>query len=293
MNRLLIQRRFMRMKTTSKINEIRKYLSADEIGKIALVPTMGYLHSGQLKLVDAAKKHGDTVVVSIFVNPLQLGPAEALDNYPITIGRDLGILKANGAHYVFPPEVEEMYPADLALDISLNSMADVLDGVKRPGHFEGVVTVVNKLFNVIKPHYVTFGEKDRQQLMIVQKMIEDFNHDIEILAVKTEREDTGLAKSSRNTNLSDGELLEAPHVYESLQLGNKLIQSGERNVEEILKQITAHINENTSGIVDDLQILSHPDLDTMTHVGSDVIIFIAVQFEKARLIDNLMVKLND
>ncbi len=111
--------------------------------------------------------------------------------------------------------------------------------------------------------------------------------------METEREDTGLAKSSRNTNLSDGELLEAPHVYESLQLGNKLIQSGERNVEEILKQITAHINENTSGTVDDLQILSHPDLDTMTHVGSDVIIFIAVQFEKARLIDNLMVKLND
>ena len=283
----------MRMKTTSKINEIRKYLSANEIGKIALVPTMGYLHSGHLKLVDAAKKHGDTVVVSIFVNPLQFGPDEDFDNYPRNLGRDLEILKENGADYVFHPEVEEMYPADLELDISLNSMADVLDGVKRPGHFEGVVTVVNKLFNIIKPYYVTFGEKDRQQLMIVQKMIEDFNHDIEILAVETEREDTGLAKSSRNTNLSDGELLEAPHVYESLQLGNKLIQSGERNVEEILKQITAHINENTSGTVDDLQILSHPDLDTMTHVGSDVIIFIAVQFEKARLIDNLMVKLND
>ena len=281
------------MKTTSKINEIRAFLSAENIGKIALVPTMGYLHSGHLKLVEAAKKHGDTVVVSIFVNPLQFGPDEDFDNYPRNLEQDLEILNDNGADYVFHPEVDEMYPGDLELDISLNSMADVLDGVKRPGHFEGVVTVVNKLFNIIKPDYVTFGEKDRQQLMIVQKMIEDFNHDIEILAVETEREETGLAKSSRNTNLNEQELLEAPHVYESLQLGNKLIQSGEMNVEEILKQITAHINENTSGSMDDLQILSHPDLDTMTHVNSDVIIFIAVQFEKARLIDNLMVKINE
>lgn len=280
------------MKTTSKINEIRDFLSAENIGKIALVPTMGYLHSGHLKLVDTAKTHGDTVVVSIFVNPLQFGPDEDFDNYPRNLERDLDLLRENGADFVFHPNVAEMYPSDLELDISLNSMADVLDGVKRPGHFEGVVTVVNKLFNIIKPDYVTFGEKDRQQLMIVQKMIEDFNHDIEILPVKTEREDSGLAKSSRNTNLSEQELLEAPHVYESLQLGNKLIQNGERNVAEIVGQMTAHINENTSGTMDDLQILSHPDLDTMTHVDSDVIIFIAVQFEKARLIDNLMVEID-
>ncbi len=281
------------MKTTSKINEIREFLSAENIGEIALVPTMGYLHSGHLKLVEAAKKHGDTVVVSIFVNPLQFGPDEDFDNYPRNLDQDLKLLKENGVDYVFHPEVHEMYPEEMELEISLKSMADVLDGVKRPGHFEGVVTVVNKLFNIIKPHYVTFGEKDRQQLMIVQKMIEDFNHDIEILAVETEREETGLAKSSRNTNLNEQELLEAPHVYESLQLGNKLIQSGERDVEEILKQITAHINENTSGTVDDVQILSHPDLGIMTCVDSNVIIFIAVQFERARLIDNLMVKINE
>src|SRR5699024_8523584 len=227
---LLIKRRFMRMKTTSKINEIRNFLSAENIGKIALVPTMGYLHSGHLKLVETAKKHGDTVVVSIFVNPLQFGPDEDFDKYPRNLKRDLDILRESGADFVFHPEVAEMYPSDLELDISLNSMADVLDGVKRPGHFEGVVAVVNKLFNMIKPHYVPFDEKDRKQLMIVQKRTEDFNHDIEILAVKTEREDTGLAKSSRNTYLSEHELLEAPHIYESLQLGNELIQNGERNV---------------------------------------------------------------
>lgn len=281
------------MKTTSKINEIREFLSAPNTGKVALVPTMGFLHSGHVKLIDAAKKHGDTVVVSIFVNPLQFGPEEDFDNYPRDLERDLDILRKHGADYVFHPEVDEMYPDDLELNISLNSMADVLDGIKRPGHFEGVVTVCNKLFNIIKPDYVTFGEKDRQQLMIVEKMIEDFNHDIKVLAVETEREDNGLAKSSRNTNLDEQELLEAPHVYESLKLGNQLIQNGEKNVAAIIEQTTDHINKNTSGQIDDLQILSHPDLDPMTQIDSDVIIFIAVQFKKARLIDNMMVIINE
>lgn len=281
------------MKTTSKINEIREFLKNDDIGEVALVPTMGYLHSGHIKLVDEAKKYGDTVVVSIFVNPLQFGPEEDFDNYPRNLQGDLEILKEHGVDYVFHPETDEMYPAELELDISLNSMADVLDGIKRPGHFEGVVTVCNKLFNIIQPDYVTFGEKDRQQLMIVQKMIEDFNHDIEILAVETEREESGLARSSRNTNLSQKELLEAPHIYKSLQLGEKLIQDGVRNVAYIVEQMMSHISENTSGSIDDLQILSHPDLDTMTHVNSNVIIFIAVQFEKARLIDNLKVEINE
>lgn len=281
------------MKTTSKINEIREFLSVPNTGKVALVPTMGFLHSGHVKLIDAAKKHGDTVVVSIFVNPLQFGPEEDFDNYPRDLERDLDILRKHGADYVFHPEVDEMYPDDLELNISLNSMADVLDGIKRPGHFEGVVTVCNKLFNIIKPDYVTFGEKDRQQLMIVDKMIEDFNHDIKVLAVETEREDNGLAKSSRNTNLDEQELLEAPHVYESLKLGNQLIQNGEKNVAAIIEQTTDHINKNTSGQIDDLQILSHPDLDPMTQIDSDVIIFIAVQFKKARLIDNMMVIINE
>lgn len=282
----------MTMKTTGKIKEIRDFLKAGSAGKIALVPTMGALHSGHVKLMEEAGKYGDTVVVSIYVNPLQFGPDEDFDSYPRNLEQDLEICREAGVDYVFHPETAEMYPAALELDISLNSMADVLDGIKRPGHFEGVVTVVNKLFNIIEPDYVTFGEKDRQQLMIVQKLVDDFNHDIEILAVKTERHESGLAKSSRNANLSEGELSEAPHVYKSLKLGEEIILSGVRDVRTVISRIKGYINENTAGEIDDVQIYSHPDLDSVTHIESDVIIFIAVQYERARLIDNMLVNID-
>lgn len=281
------------MKTTGKINEIRELLKMEGTGQVALVPTMGSLHSGHIKLMEEAKKYGDTVVVSIFVNPLQFGPDEDFDSYPRDLERDLEICRKNGADLVFHPEVEEMYPESPEMNITLNTMADVLDGVKRPGHFEGVVTVVNKLFNIIKPLYVTFGEKDRQQLMIVQKMVEDFNHDIQILAVETDREECGLAKSSRNTNLSDAELSEAPNIYQSLKMGRDLIRGGEREVSAVIERITGHISRHTSGRIDDLQILGDPNLDPVTHISSDVIIFIAVQYDRARLIDNIMVRIDE
>ncbi len=280
------------MKTTGKITEIREFLKDGDTGSIALVPTMGALHSGHMKLVEEAKKHADTVVVSIFVNPLQFGPDEDFDSYPRDLEKDLGICREAGVDYVFHPETEEMYPREPELDISLNSMADVLDGIKRPGHFEGVVTVVNKLFNIIRPDYATFGEKDRQQLMIVQRMVEDFNHDVEILPVKTERHENGLAKSSRNTNLSEQELSEAPHVYQSLKLGEALILDGEKEAAAVISRIRRHIEEHTDGKVDDLQIFTHPDLDPVTRIETDVIIFIAVQYERARLIDNLLIEIS-
>lgn len=278
------------MKTTGKIKEIRDFLKDADTGSIALVPTMGALHSGHMKLVEEAKKNADTIVVSIFVNPLQFGPDEDFDSYPRNLESDLEICREAGVDYVFHPETPEMYPREPELDISLNSMADVLDGIKRPGHFEGVVTVVNKLFNIIEPDYATFGEKDRQQLMIIQRMVEDFNHNIEILPVKTERHESGLAKSSRNMNLSEQELSEAPHVYRSLKLGEEIIRGGERDAAYVLGQIKEYIGSHTAGKIDDVQIFSHPDLDPVTHIESDVIIFIAVQYERARLIDNLLVE---
>lgn len=280
------------MKTTSKIKEIRAFLKDGNTGRIALVPTMGALHSGHMKLVEEAGKHGDTVVVSIFVNPLQFGPEEDFDRYPRDLENDLEICREAGVDYVFHPETEEMYPRGPEMDITLNSMADVLDGVKRPGHFEGVVTVVNKLFNIIEPDYATFGEKDRQQLMIIQRMVEDFNHDVEILPVKTERHDNGLAKSSRNANLSGEESVEAPHVYKSLKMGEDMIRGGEKDATAVIARIRDYIDENTSGKIDDLQIFTHPDLDPVTHIKTDVIIFIAVQYEKARLIDNLLIEIS-
>ena len=282
----------MRMKTTGKISEIRKFLTSEDTGRIALVPTMGALHSGHMKLVEEAGKHGETIVVSIFVNPLQFGPDEDFDNYPRDLERDLEICREAGVDYVFHPETEEMYPRELELDISLKSMADVLDGVKRPGHFEGVVTVVNKLFNIIRPDYAAFGEKDRQQLMIIQRMVEDFNHDVEILPVKTERHDSGLAKSSRNMNLSAQELSEAPQVYKGLKMGEEIIRDGEKDAAAVIDVIRNHIAARTAGRVDDLQIFSYPDLNPVDRIETDVVIFIAVQYERARLIDNLLVEVS-
>ncbi|WP_411844130.1 pantoate--beta-alanine ligase [Salinicoccus sp. HZC-1] len=277
------------MKTADTIKETRDILKAHRDKKIALVPTMGYLHEGHMTLVNEAKKHADFVALSLFVNPLQFGPDEDLDTYPRDLERDLEICKENGVDFVFHPSVEEMYPKTPELILGLASMASILDGVRRPGHFEGVITVVNKLFNIIEPDYALFGEKDRQQLMIIKRMVADFNHDLEIIGVPTAREADGLAKSSRNVNLSETEREEAPAINQALEIGRDLIQDGETDVASIKERIEMHIMDHTSGEIDDLQIFTHPDLDTVQTVSSDVIIFIAVKFEAVRLIDNMLV----
>ncbi|GAB3070291.1 pantoate--beta-alanine ligase [Salinicoccus sesuvii] len=281
------------MKTASTIKEVRSILGAAEGQTIALVPTMGYLHEGHMALVEAARHKGDIVVVSIFVNPLQFGPDEDLDNYPRDIERDLEICRRHNVDVVFHPSETEMYPKRPELLLSLETMASILDGVRRPGHFEGVVTVVNKLFNIIRPDYAVFGEKDRQQLMIIKRMTEDFNHDIKIIGVPTERESDGLAKSSRNVNLSEAERKEAAAINQALLLGRDLIQEGTTDAKAVKSHIEAHIMDHTSGTIDDLQIFTHPDLNPVQIIAGDAIIFIAVKFERTRLIDNVMVMKND
>lgn len=281
------------MKTTDTIKEVRNILDGHRGKSVALVPTMGALHEGHMALVEAARKKGDIVAVSIFVNPLQFGPDEDLDSYPRNLERDLEICRSHGVDIVFHPSEEEMYPKTPELELRLQTMASILDGVRRPGHFEGVVTVVNKLFNIIRPDFAVFGEKDRQQLMIIQKMVEDFNHDIEIVGVPTEREADGLAKSSRNVNLSDTERAEAPEINRALEMGRDMIREGVSDAAEVKERIEAHVTDHTSGMIDDLQIFTRPDLNPVQNIDGDVIIFIAVKFERTRLIDNMMVIKND
>lgn len=278
------------MKTTGSITELRHLLKKERSKTIALVPTMGALHSGHMKLVKEANKHADISVVSIFVNPLQFGPDEDFDRYPRDLEKDLEICRSYNVDYVFHPSVEEMYPKNLELDLQLKHMSSVLDGERRPGHFEGVVTVVNKLFNIVKPDYATFGEKDRQQLMIVERLIEDFNHEVEILPVRTEREKDGLAKSSRNVNLSDFERIEAPSIYEGLKHGEQLIIEGVSEVSRVEDKVYEFISSRVSGKVDQLKIYSHPDLEEITDIGTDIVIFTAVKFSQTRLIDNILIK---
>lgn len=279
------------MQHTGSIKEVRRLLDRESGKKIALVPTMGYLHEGHAALIEAAKQHADLVAVSIFVNPLQFGPEEDYDTYPRDLERDLNICREHGVDFVFHPEDDEMYPEGMEFTLGIKTMADILDGVKRPGHFEGVVTVVSKLFNIIRPEIAVFGEKDRQQLMVIERYVRDFNVPVEIIGVPTKREESGLAKSSRNVNLSGNEYKEASEVYAALLNAAEQIKNGTVNTDKVMSFIRLHIEQKTSGTVDDLAIYTARGLEPLENIDQDVIIFIAVQFEKARLIDNLYVSI--
>lgn len=279
------------MQHTGSIKEVRRLLGRESGKKIALVPTMGYLHEGHVALIEAAKQHADLVAVSIFVNPLQFGPEEDYDTYPRDLERDLNICREHGVDFVFHPEDDEMYPEGMEFTLGIKTMADILDGVKRPGHFEGVVTVVSKLFNIIQPDIAVFGEKDRQQLMVIERYVRDFNVPVEIIGVPTKREESGLAKSSRNVNLSRNEYKEAQEIYAALLNAAEQIKNGTVNTDKVMSFIRLHIEQKTSGTVDDLAIYTARGLEPLENIDQDVIIFIAVQFEKARLIDNLYVSI--
>ncbi len=249
---------------------------------IGLVPTMGFLHDGHLTLVEAAKKENDAVLMSIFVNPAQFGPNEDFERYPRNMSRDMQLAETAGTDAVFAPTAEEMYPKESAITISAGRLADQLCGKSRPGHFDGVLKVVTKLFHLAQADRAYFGQKDAQQLAIIESWVEDFNFPLDIRRVATVREHDGLAKSSRNVYLSDQERAEAPHLKRALELGKQAVLAGENPV----PLMTQHLNANTSGQIDYIQLLSYPELTE--DFESEVILALAVQFEKARLIDNLI-----
>lgn len=279
------------MQSTKSIQGTREILKNHKRKTIAMVPTMGYLHEGHGALIKAAKEKADFVVVSIFVNPLQFGPNEDFDSYPRDIDHDLAFCQKYGVDLVFHPDIEEMYPKDMEFTIGIKSMASILDGRKRPGHFEGVVTVIAKLFNIVQPDYAFFGEKDRQQLMIIKALVTDFNLPVEVFGVPTKREESGLAKSSRNVNLTETERAEAASIYQALNMASEHIVNGEDSPSKIASEIKIYIEQNTSGNIDDLAIYSAEGLKEIDKIQEDVIIFIAVKFSKTRLIDNLYVKI--
>ncbi|AGC89634.1 pantoate--beta-alanine ligase [Staphylococcus warneri] len=256
---------------------------------IGFVPTMGALHEGHLKMMELSSEFNDITVVSIFVNPLQFGPNEDFDAYPRQINKDVEMMEEIDVDYVFYPSVEEMYPDELGVTLKVGKLAHVLEGAQRPGHFEGVVTVVNKLFNIISPDYAYFGKKDAQQLAIVEKMVKDFNHPIEIIGVDIVREKDGLAKSSRNVYLTEEERQEAVHLSKSLKLARDLYNNGERNSSVIIDEITQYLLDYTSGQVDEVAIYSYPELEEQSKIQGQIFISLAVKFSKARLIDNIII----
>lgn len=256
---------------------------------IGLVPTMGALHDGHLKMMKQSIEENDVTAVSIFVNPLQFGPNEDFDDYPRPFESDLEKLKQIGVDYVFHPTVEEMYPGELEMTITVGRLAQVLEGKKRPGHFDGVVTVVNKLFNIIQPTHAYFGKKDAQQLAIIEKMVEDFNHSIQIVPIDIVREADGLAKSSRNIYLTEEERKEAVHLSESLALAKKKYDEGERNSDVLIQTITQYLESNVSGDIVEVAIYSYPELEEQHTIEGQIFISLAVKFSQARLIDNIII----
>lgn len=258
---------------------------------IGFVPTMGYLHEGHLTLMRRAKEENNIVVASVFVNPLQFGPNEDYDAYPRDLQRDERLAKSVGVDYLFCPTVQEMYPDEMTVEIKVKKRVDVLCGRKRVGHFDGVATVLVKLFSIIRPHHVYFGLKDAQQVAVVDGLIKDLNLPITLRQVETVREEDGLAKSSRNVNLTEAERQEAPFLYQSLVEAKERIFAGERDPDVIIAGIKQFLQNKVNGKIDYVEIYSYPELKPQTRLTGKIIIAIAVQFSKARLIDNIILEL--
>jgi pantoate--beta-alanine ligase len=261
--------------------------------RVALVPTMGNLHDGHLQLVKRACRAADKVVVSVFVNPTQFGPQEDFGAYPRTLKQDSFILAEHGAHLLFAPDVEELYPygSDDTVRVEVPGLSDILCGAARPGHFTGVATVVAKLFNAVRPHVAVFGAKDYQQLLVVRRLVADLCMAVEILGEPTVRESDGLAMSSRNGYLSAAERERAPVLYQTLHwLGERLVAG--TNYDSLAAEGMKILLE--SGFEPDyVAIRRAGDLQPPQAADSRLIIMAAAWLGKTRLIDNLPVTLKD
>ena len=251
---------------------------------------MGALHEGHLSLVRSSKKECQKTVVSIFVNKLQFGPNEDFNTYPRFIEKDMQQLENEGADVLFCPNVEEIYPDDLSFEINETKLANELEGKSRPNFFSGVCLVVLKLFHIVQPSYVYFGEKDIQQLYVIKKMIKDFNMPIKLCGCPTVREKNGLAMSSRNQYLSEAEKDEVTVLYQVLKRGAKWVLSGEFDVNSIIKMMSEKIS-NKNIIIDYLEIRDLKTFNKITKFNNQGVIIVgAVFYKKIRLIDNIIVK---
>jgi pantoate--beta-alanine ligase len=279
------------MQITRTIDKTRSILDKERTkGKlIGLVPTMGYFHQGHLSLMDLARKNSDFVAVSLFVNPMQFGEKEDLESYPRDFQQDKKLADNRGVDLLFVPSNEEMYPQNPLIQVSVEKLSDNLCGAKRPGHFEGVLLVVCKLFNIFRPDIAVFGQKDVQQLLILKQLIEDLNFNIRIIACPTVREEDGLAISSRNKYLSTKERKESTVLYQSLQKAKTLIKEGESNSFQIISAMADLINSKDCKI-DYIQIVDTDTLKPIKRLKGQFLVALAVYFGKARLIDNIIME---
>lgn len=274
------------------IAEVRKITDswAKQGLTIGFVPTMGYLHAGHGSLIQRARRENDKVVVSIFVNPIQFGPNEDFERYPRDLEHDREITEKAGADLVFAPSVAEMFPSPNKAFVDISELGVYLCGAKRPGHFRGVCTIVAKFFNIIRPNRAYFGEKDLQQLVIIERMVRDLSFDIEIVPCPTVRDSDGLALSSRNSYLSEVERRAARVVPESLDLARKAINSGEKDADVIKRIIAEKIGAEPLAKVDYIQVVDASFLKPIPRIDRPAVVAIAVFIGGTRLIDHLTVE---
>jgi pantoate--beta-alanine ligase len=277
------------LKIVKTIEEWRGIYSELKGCSIGFVPTMGYLHEGHQSLIKKARKDVEVVVVSIFVNPLQFGKNEDFSTYPRSLERDSLLAEEAGADYLFVPEAEEMYPSPTLAKVTVGHITDMMCGRSRPGHFDGVATVVTKLFNIIRPTLAYFSIKDAQQLAVIQRMVQDLNIPTGIVTCPIVRESDGLAMSSRNVYLTPEERSQAPILNESLKRAKELIEQGERSVQQIVLEIKGKIEKAPLANIDYIEVREYPSLDQKEIVEGQTILALAVKFGKTRLIDNIIV----
>jgi pantoate--beta-alanine ligase len=254
--------------------------------KISFVPTMGYFHDGHLELMKEAKKMADYVVVSIYVNPTQFGPKDDFSKYPRDLDRDLKMAQNVDVDVIFYPTDKEMYPSNYQTYVDVEKVTQNLCGASRPGHFRGVTTVCNKLFNIVKPHIAVFGRKDFQQFITIKRMVEDLNMDLQIIGLPTVREQDGLAMSSRNKYLNKKERSSALSLFKALNLAQKLYSGGERKASVIINEAEKLIKKSPYLVIDYIQICDVKTLKDIDIIKNNAVMALAVKVGTTRLIDN-------
>lgn len=280
------------MQLASTIKEVKDVVKKwkEEGYTIGFVPTMGFLHEGHESLITTAREANEKIVVSIFVNPMQFGPNEDFDRYPQDFDRDSKICRNLGVDLLFHPTPEEMYPQDFFTYVDMSVLTEELCGLNREGHFRGVCTVVNKLFNITQPDRAYFGEKDAQQLAIIKRMVKDLSMNVEVIGCPIVREEDGLAKSSRNTYLSPEDREAALIVSKTISLGKGLVNEGIIHAEKLIAAMEAHLKTEPKAEIEYVKAVDGETLQPTSTIKPGVLVAIAVHIGKTRLIDNFSVR---
>jgi pantoate--beta-alanine ligase len=287
----------LRMKLHQKKRHLSENHSITNLNLVGFVPTLGFLHAGHASLLEQARRECKIIVLSIFVNPLQFGPDEDFEHYPRDKERDLAIANQAGVDFIFMPDTFEMYPEPIKTVIHVADLTNSLDGASRPGHFDGVATIVAKLLHIVDPNRVYFGMKDAQQVAVIQQMVKDLHMNVIVVPCPIVREADGLAMSSRNVYLSIDERKQALVLSQALQHANEwLKESGETGPLE--QRIKAYIQTAPLAEIDYVKAMTYPSLNEIIHIdelkaGDCLIIALAVKFGRTRLIDNTLIQVNE